>query len=30
MRRQEDWGIIGQFTMNEDGTITILPSSDNP
>ena len=21
---------IGQFTMNEDGTVTILPSSGNP
>lgn len=27
---QEGWGIIGQFTMNEDGTVTILPPSGNP
>jgi hypothetical protein len=22
--------VIGQFTMNEDGTVTILPPSGNP
>jgi hypothetical protein len=22
--------VIGQFTMNEDGTVTVLPSSGNP
>ena len=27
---QEGWGVIGQFTMNEDGTVTILPPSGNP
>jgi hypothetical protein len=27
---QEGWNVIGQFTMNEDGTVTILPSSGNP
>ena len=26
---QEGWAAIGQFTMNEDGTVTILPPSDN-
>jgi hypothetical protein len=26
----EGLGLIGQFTMNEDGTVTILPPSDNP
>jgi hypothetical protein len=23
-RIQEGWGVIGQFTMNEDGTVTII------
>ena len=27
---QEGWNTIGQFTMNEDGTVTILPPSGNP
>jgi hypothetical protein len=27
---QEGWAAIGQFTMNEDGTVTILPPSGNP
>ena len=27
---QEGWGVLGQFTMNEDGTVTILPPSGNP
>jgi hypothetical protein len=27
---QEGWGVIGQFTMNEDGTVTILDSLPNP
>lgn len=24
---QEGWNVIGQFTMNEDGTVTIIESS---
>jgi hypothetical protein len=27
---QEGWAAIGQFTMNQDGTVTILPPSGNP
>jgi hypothetical protein len=27
---QQGWAAIGQFTMNEDGTVTILPPSGNP
>lgn len=27
---QEGWNVIGQFTMNEDGTVTIPPPSGNP
>ena len=26
---QEGWGVIGQFTMNEDGTVTILPPTES-
>lgn len=27
---EEGLSVIGQFTMNENGTVTILPSSGNP
>lgn len=26
----EGWAVIGQFTMNEDGTVTILPNTTQP
>jgi hypothetical protein len=26
----EGLSLIGQFTMNEDGTVTVIPTSDNP
>ena len=27
---QEGWAAIGQFTMNEDGTVTVISTSGNP
>ncbi len=30
MSIQQGWAAIGQFTMNEDGTVTILLPSGNP